>query len=973
MKCPRCKYENPEGTVFCGKCGMPLKGARLDAASKTETLRIPLRELIVGSSFAGRYQVLEDLGTGGMGHVYKVMDKEIGEFVALKILRTEISGDEKIVERFHNELKLARRISHKNVCGLYHLSRDEYGTYYITMEYVPGEDLRSLIRRVGSLTVSKAVRVAEQICEGLAEAHRLGVVHRDLKPQNIMIDDRGHVRIMDFGIARSLASEGVTGGHIAIGTPEFMSPEQAEGKDVDGRTDIYALGVILYEMLTGRVPFEGNTALAVAMKHKTEIPKPPKRFNAYIPESLNRAILRCLEKKKEKRYQSAAELYEVLASVDKALRPTAGKQARERKPGKTAPALRVKFWPATVILAVVILLGGAWILGRKLLWTPQEFENYISLELTGSGSPDVRRDLIEYVLLRALTASTRWNILIHEDVLTYKKKTQSAAAPFRPAMLVISGDILPKAAGFDLLVSVTVRTKTSRKTFDCKGFFDFFSEKIGDIHAFLSSQSGGIIGAIEGNRTVAQISTSNLDALDHFLKGEEAWNKLDSETAFFEYRTALENDPGFSLARLRLADALIFRSDRDEARRHLELALAQKDRLIEVDLLRLKALVARLDAKPSEEREYLGKLTEAFPFKKEFHYEFAESYFHCGDAEEAIKHYEKALEIDANYSLAHNHLAYCYSWIGDHEQALEHFQKYFKLDDTPNACDSLATGYTFAGDLDHALEILEQGIRIGPNLDYLYGNMARNLILLGSLKKAREAILRQAEVTTREYIKMNAGFWLAFIEFLRDDRAACLRQLAPALTYYDQSQFRDRLDEAPNLPFWLDGLIAAQSGDLKRLRIELVRMEQKIQRNQVSATNFFPIFKFYIHLKVLEGRAVGEPDVVLKNTEEGKRIRHKMGYWGSLFNIPYFFNQYADALLEVKLPDEAETLLNEAKAYNDRYPWTHLELAKVFVSRGDLEKARVECEQAAGLLSRSDADCLMARDLAKLRKRLIRP
>src|SRR4030042_365520 len=296
MKCPRCQHENPADTSFCGRCGAPLLPGPQGVPSPTRTMRVPLRELGIGSTFAGRYQVLEHLGKGGMGRVYKVLDLEINEAVALKVLGPEISEDEEFIKRFHNELKLARRISHKNVCGLYHLSKDENGTNYITMEFVPGEDLKSLIRRVGQLTIRKSVAIAEQVCAGLGEAHGLGIVHRDLKPQNIMIDHQGNVRIMDFGIALSLTTRGVTETPMLIGTPEYMSPEQVDGMEADGRTDIYALGVVLFEMLTGRLPFEGDKALSVAMKHKVQAPDPPRLLNPQVPESLNRVVLPCLEK-----------------------------------------------------------------------------------------------------------------------------------------------------------------------------------------------------------------------------------------------------------------------------------------------------------------------------------------------------------------------------------------------------------------------------------------------------------------------------------------------------------------------------------------------------------------------------------------------------------------------------------------------------------------------------------------------------
>jgi tetratricopeptide (TPR) repeat protein len=212
------------------------------------------------------------------------------------------------------------------------------------------------------LTIGKAISIGKQICEGLAEAHRLGVIHRDLKPRNIMIDREGNARIMDFGIARSMGTKGITDAGVMIGTPEYMSPEQVEGKDIDRRTDIYSLGVILYEMLTGVVPFEGDTPLNIAMKLKTEIPQEPRKLNAQIPEELNSVILRCMEKDREKRYESVEELFAELRRIEKRI-PTTERlfpgraiPAEKRKPSK----LKNILVPALVVIAFVIAGLAIW-------------------------------------------------------------------------------------------------------------------------------------------------------------------------------------------------------------------------------------------------------------------------------------------------------------------------------------------------------------------------------------------------------------------------------------------------------------------------------------------------------------------------------------------------------------------------------------------------------------------------------------
>jgi serine/threonine protein kinase len=368
MKCPRCQHDSPENTRYCGRCGCELPDSGETAELRTATFQTPAKGLERGTTFARRFEIIEEIGKGGMGTVYKAYDSKIREVVALKLLKPEISSDIEVIERFRNEIKLARQVSHRHVCRMYDIG-EEWLSIYISMEYVPGEDLKSFIRRSGHLNEAKALGLAKQIAEGLAEAHRLGVVHRDLKPQNIMIDRDGNAKIMDFGIARSLHTRGITGTGVIIGTPEYMAPEQAEGHDIDHRVDIYALGAILFEMVTGRVPFEGETPLSIVLKHRSEPPADPKAINAQISAALSQVILKCLEKSRDRRFQSAAEVLEALGEVEQGLpmtRQTTGKS----KPAATRE-ITVKFnlkkalLPGLVAMAALIIGLGYLLLNRS--------------------------------------------------------------------------------------------------------------------------------------------------------------------------------------------------------------------------------------------------------------------------------------------------------------------------------------------------------------------------------------------------------------------------------------------------------------------------------------------------------------------------------------------------------------------------------------------------------------------------------
>ncbi len=258
------------------------------------------------AALAQRYEIAGEAGHGSMGNVYKARDRETGEIVALKLLKPEIASDQAMMERFKNEVLFARKITHKNVCRVYEFNRIG-GIAYTSMEFVEGESLRSVLNRFGGLPRRKATDLMLQICSGLKEAHAQGIVHRDLKPENVMIDTQGNVKIMDFGIARSMeAVTRLTGS--MVGTPAYMAPEQVAGKPVDYRTDIYSLGLIMYEVFTGAQAFQAENAVAVALKQMREAPAPPHEVDPTLPNGIERAILKCLEKEPSKRFQSIAEL-----------------------------------------------------------------------------------------------------------------------------------------------------------------------------------------------------------------------------------------------------------------------------------------------------------------------------------------------------------------------------------------------------------------------------------------------------------------------------------------------------------------------------------------------------------------------------------------------------------------------------------------------------------------------------------------
>src|SRR6202789_1554303 len=320
-----------------------------------------------------RYEILGEAGHGSMGNVYKARDRETGETVALKLLKPEIASDHAMMERFKNELLFARKITHKNVCRMHEFNRVG-AIAYSWMEFVEGESLRSVLSRFGGLSQKKAKDLALQICSGLKEAHAQGIVHRDLKPENVMIDTHGNLKIMDFGIARSMEAVSRQTGTM-VGTPAYMAPEQVSGSPVDYRTDIYSLGLMLYEMFTGKPAFSAENAIAVALKQMREDPAPPRTIDPSIPVPLERIMLKCLAKEPAKRFQTVADLESALqtpsaaatlpppivapaVAAAHALRPTPVAAAPLSAPPRKSTAGPTVFWILFGSALVLAMLAG---------------------------------------------------------------------------------------------------------------------------------------------------------------------------------------------------------------------------------------------------------------------------------------------------------------------------------------------------------------------------------------------------------------------------------------------------------------------------------------------------------------------------------------------------------------------------------------------------------------------------------------
>ena len=664
---------------------------------------MPLKELTTGSTFAGRYQIIEELGHGGMGKVYKVFDQEVQAKMALKLIRPEVSVDKNTIDRFRNELKIARDISHKNICRMYDLGR-EAGNYFITMEYVSGEDLKSFIRRSRQLVVGTAILIAEQVCDGLAEAHRLGVVHRDLKPGNIMIDREGNAKIMDFGIARSLSAKGITGAGVMIGTPEYMSPEQVEGKEVDKRSDIYSLGIILYEMLTGQVPFEGDTPFTVGVKQKSEIPKDPKSLNVQIPQDLSRLVLKCLEKDKERRYQNAGELRADLEKIEKGI-PTAERPVPKTKTSTARPltltiSRKKLFVPLAILVAIAVIGIGLWhflphrhIAPASASGKPSlavlPFENYsgdASLENWRYGFPEL--------LITGLSSSKYLKVLRQDEVNGVLKKLNLTEGK------ALTSDNIKKIAqeaevtslleasfvkaGANLIITAAL---VSGQTGETQATL---SMKAQSIENLLGGGLDGLVKEIKQGLNITEdqmasdidveigkVMTRNPEALKYYVEAEKFHLDLKSEEAIASLSKAVELDPEFAMAYRLLGVCYQNLEQSAKSRESYEKAFQFKDRMPPREYYILQGDYYRQSAATYPEAvEMYKKVLDIYPDDYLGNHMLAVLYGNLGELELGIEQYSKMLKSRPRDLLIYDNLAFYYSMIGEAEKATQTIRKF---------------------------------------------------------------------------------------------------------------------------------------------------------------------------------------------------------------------------------------------------------------------------------------------------------
>ena len=806
MICPHCRTENDDELSACSKCGSsfdlqidadqtldstdPSSGiektgsqapsdssrGRRGSTGSASSSRTGARSVSIygvlepGDELGERYRIEALLGQGGMGRVYKAYDKELDRTIALKVLQPELTTDPNAMQRFKQELLLASRISHKNILRIHDLGEAD-GVKFISMAYVEGKDLHQLLREEARLPTGRAQKIAEQLCEALDAAHSEGVVHRDLKPQNILMGKDEHVYVSDFGLAKSLESStsGMTRTGQFLGTPRYMAPEQVEAKPVDHRTDLYALGLILYEMVTGEDAFKGDSTLQIMYRRVKDKPPNPKQLNPELPDSVSRVILRCLERDPARRYQTARE---ILTDLHAGRATPAGRSVR-----LALPELGKRSWYVAASVAAIVIALIAVPAVRQLI-----FSNASSAP--GSAPPGVpslaNGRFVAVLPLQVLGDQTQLGYLAQgiEEALSAKLFQLRDIRVTSPdeAVKANQKQSLPKIAralGVNLLVQGVLQgagdyiriTVNLEDVADGKRLWSQeFNGATGDLFKLEDQIYNELVGALNVSPTHEELAkaeqrpTDNATAYDLYLHGRDALRGHDSQsvqTALDYFNRALKQDPSFALADAGIADASLrmYGTKRDifwtqKALIAAEQAQRLNDKLPEVHTG--LGSVYRATGKYTEAIAELKRALALAPNSDEAYRRLGDVYLDTGNWADAIQAFRKAAQINPYYWVNVNALGTAYFQSGAYGQALEAFRQITVLEpDIDVGYENMGNVYLQQAKYQECIPYYQKALQIEPYYS-TYSNLGMAYFFLKQYANAAQNFEKAAELNPND-------------------------------------------------------------------------------------------------------------------------------------------------------------------------------------------------------------------------------
>ena len=767
------------------------RASRTDIDPATSYAAAPA--LAPGAMLGGRYQIVRLLGEGGMGSVYQARDSELDRLVALKVIRADLASNPSMLQRFKQELILASQVTHKNVVRIYDLGEAE-GLRFITMEYVDGDDLRTILRQQRKFTPEEAVSTIEQVGRALQAAHAVGVIHRDLKPQNIMRDHAGRIVVMDFGLARLVDSSGLTQTGALVGTLEYMSPEQAMGAALDQRSDIFAVGLIFYELLTGQAPYRADSALASLMKRTSENATPPAEIDASIPARLSEIVSRSLERNPDQRYRTAADLVGDLESWRLApgigfpstgipsivLPPAAPSSAAYRDSNSSPRSVQINLalptkpgWTwgaAAILLALVVFFAVP--ATRHLIFPATPVQESIQ------GVPPLTQG--KYVAILPL------RLLGNDQSLRYVADGLAEALSSKLFQLqevhVTSGAMVEKAAsneqnpgklaqalGVNLLLQGSVQgtpdrfrvTLALQDVVEGKRIWSqVFDSSEKDVLTLEDQIYGNLIGALAVKPTTEEFArgtshpTDDIAAYDLYLRGRNsmrAWQDLKNvETAINYFDQALKKDPRFAAAYAGLSDAYLrmFNTKREGLWAQKAVQAAQQAASLNENLAEVHFALGSAYSATGKALEAIAEIQRALeiaPNSDEGYRRLGDAYRELGRKSEAIQSYQKAVAINPYYWFNHNALGSAQDHFGNYNAALNSFRRITELEpDNAAGYENMGGALSDQGKYAESIPYYQKAIQLQPyygtysNLGTAYFFLKRYDEAVGMFQKAVE-------------------------------------------------------------------------------------------------------------------------------------------------------------------------------------------------------------------------------------------
>jgi len=743
-----------------------------------------------GVLFGGRYEIMGVLGQGGMGAVYKARDRELDRLIALKVIRPELATDPAILLRFKQELILSRNVTHKNVVRIFDLGEAE-GIRFISMEYVDGEDLRTILRRQGKFPPAEAIVVVEQVCRALDTAHSEGVIHRDLKPQNIMRDQHGRIVVMDFGLARSLGESGMTQTGAIVGTMEYMSPEQAMGSALDQRSDIFSVGLIFFELLTGKAPYQADTAIASLMKRTREEAQSAADVDASVPRSLSAIVSRCLEREPANRYHSAVELLQQLTTWE--ANPNISAETLSKMiPHPIVRRLRFNLdlpgkswmWIAGAVLVIALAtFAGRTLLNRAPAATevakgipPLSRGAYVAVMPMKILGDEKALGYVAEGIQEALAAKL---FQLKEVHLASSATTEDVAKKNLPLAkmaqelgvnLVVQGNV--QGSGDKLRVVLSLTDATAGDDGHLRWSQDFQGVPQ-DLLALEDQIYGTLATALalkptnEEQARVGAHPTENVKAYDLYLQGRNTLRNGHSQDAYKQaaelFEQAIDKDPNFALAYTGRADSSLrmYGETKDSVWADKATLAAQQAERLSNNLPEVHLSLGSVYATTGKNTQAVAELKRALelaPNSDEAYRSLGDAYFSSGQSEEGIAAYQKAVAANSYYWLNHTALGNAYFRLGDTAKALPEFQKVTEIaSDNPMGYEGLGEVYLREGKWGEAIPQFQKAIAIAPDAD-TYSNLGTAYFWLKNYDQATKMYEKAVQMTPNdEQLQGNLG------------------------------------------------------------------------------------------------------------------------------------------------------------------------------------------------------------------------